>query len=68
MKKGTILVVDDNKAIRTSLELLLPIHFERVLTLPSPKELPSPLRRNPDIDVVLLVMPFHAAINTGGEG
>ncbi len=68
MKKGNILVVDDNRAIRTSLELLLPLHFERVITLPSPKELHDTLRRNPDLDVVLLDMNFHAGINTGGEG
>lgn len=67
-KKGNILVVDDNKAIRTSLELLLPAHFERVMTIATPNQLPATLRENSDLDVVLLDMNFHAGINTGNEG
>lgn len=63
-KEGTLLVVDDNRSILAALQLLLGNHFERVLTLPSPNQLISTLRREP-VDVVLLDMNFTAGINTG---
>ena len=66
--KGNLLIIDDNKAIRTTLELLLPAHFENVLTIATPTRIPEMLRNNPDLDVVLLDMNFHAGINTGNEG
>ena len=66
-KEGTLLVVDDNRSILAALQLLLGNHFERVLTLPSPNQLISTLRREP-VDVVLLDMNFTAGINTGNEG
>ena len=67
MKTGKILVVDDNPGIRRALELLLPLHFAEVRTLPSPSTLVSALEQfRPD--VVLLDMNFHTAINTGNEG
>ena len=50
-KEGTLLVVDDNRSILAALQLLLGNHFERVLTLPSPNQLISTLRREP-VDVV----------------
>jgi len=67
-KLGNLLIVDDNKAIRTTLELLLPAHFERVLSVATPNRIPEMLRNNPDLDVILLDMNFHAGINTGNEG
>ena len=67
-KLGNLLIVDDNKAIRTTLELLLPAYFERVLSIAAPNSIPEMLRGNPDLDVVLLDMNFHAGINTGNEG
>ncbi len=67
-KKGNILVVDDNAAIRSTLSLLLPAHFEKVITLPSPKDLHTTLRMNPDLDLVLLDMNFTSGVNTGNEG
>jgi DNA-binding NtrC family response regulator len=67
-KKGNLLIVDDNKAIRTTLELLLPVYFERVLSIATPNRIPEMLRSHPDLDVVLLDMNFHAGINTGNEG
>ena len=39
--KAKILVVDDNNGIRAALKLLLPMHFEQVELIPSPKELMS---------------------------
>ncbi|MCL2168326.1 MAG: sigma-54 dependent transcriptional regulator [Lentimicrobiaceae bacterium] len=67
-KKGNLLIVDDNKAIRTTLELLLPTHFERIVSIATPTRIPEMLRTHPDLDVVLLDMNFHAGINTGNEG
>ena len=66
-KKGKILVVDDNAGIRRALQILLPLHFAEVETLPSPMTLVSTLEHfRPD--VVLLDMNFNTAINTGNEG
>jgi DNA-binding NtrC family response regulator len=67
-KKGNLLIIDDNKAIRTTLELLLPAYFERVLSISTPARISEMLRANPDLDVILLDMNFHAGINTGNEG
>lgn len=65
--KGKILVVDDNSGIRAALKLLLPMHFDKVELISSPKELLSRIAEfRPD--VVLLDMNFHTDINTGNEG
>jgi DNA-binding NtrC family response regulator len=67
MKKGNIVVVDDNKNVLTALRILLENYFETVTLLSSPKQLYMVLREvNPD--VVLLDMNFSAGINTGNEG
>ena len=67
MKQGKILVVDDNQGIRRALEILLPLHFAEVKTIPSPSTLVSMLELfRPD--VVLLDMNFNTSINTGNEG
>ena len=66
-KTGKILVVDDNLGIRRALEILLPMHFAEVKTIPSPSTLVSTLEQfRPD--VVLLDMNFYTSINTGNEG
>ncbi len=66
-KLGKILVVDDNQGIRRALEILLPLHFAEVKTLPSPATLVTALEQfRPD--VVLLDMNFNTSINTGNEG
>ncbi len=66
-KVGKILVVDDNQGIRRALEILLPMHFAEVKTIPSPATLVSSLEQfRPD--VVLLDMNFNTSINTGNEG
>lgn len=67
MKKGTLLVVDDNKNILTSLQYLLGDYFERVVTISSPVTIPTLLASDP-IDVVLLDMNFSSGINSGNEG
>ena len=66
-KIGKILVVDDNLGIRRALEILLPLHFAEVKTIPSPSTLVSAMEQfRPD--VVLLDMNFNTSINTGNEG
>ena len=67
MKKGKILIVDDNRNVLNALRIFLESHFEEVVLLPSPSALVSTLReRSPD--VVLLDMNFSAGINSGNEG
>ena len=65
--KSKILVVDDNAGIRSALKILLPMRFEEVELLASPKELMSTMRTYKP-DVVLLDMNFETDINTGNEG
>lgn len=66
-KQGTLLVVDDNRNILTSLQYLLGEYFERVITIDSPVTIPTLLNRE-SIDVVLLDMNFSSGINSGNEG
>lgn len=66
-KQGTILIVDDNKAILTAVQLLLRTVFEKVITLPSPNQILNTLHHEA-VDVVLLDMNFSAGINSGNEG
>ena len=66
-KTGKILVVDDNAGIRRALEILLPVHFPEVKSIPSPSTLVSTIEQfRPD--VILLDMNFNTEINTGNEG
>lgn len=67
MKKGRILVVEDNQGIRNALKILLPAHFAQVNLIPSPVTMLSEMDSfRPD--AVLLDMNFHTEVNTGGEG
>ena len=67
LKKGKVLVVDDNAGIRKALDMLLPLHFGEVKTIPSPVQLVSTIGTfRPD--VILLDMNFNTDINTGNEG
>ncbi|MBR5540732.1 MAG: sigma-54-dependent Fis family transcriptional regulator [Bacteroides sp.] len=66
-KPKTILIIDDNRGVLSTMKLLLKPHFEQIIALPSPITLPSVLRlENPD--VVLLDMNFTDALNSGNEG
>ena len=65
--KSKILVVDDNDGIRSALKILLPMRFDEVELIASPKELMSMMRRFKP-DAVLLDMNFDTDINTGNEG
>ena len=66
-KSGTILVVDDNKAILTAVEMLLKQIFQQVICISTPNRIKNTLQENA-VDVVLLDMNFSAGINTGNEG
>ncbi|MFI3298238.1 MAG: sigma-54 dependent transcriptional regulator [Rikenellaceae bacterium] len=65
--KGTLLIVDDNKAILGAVKLLMSAHFQKVVTLWSPDSV-IPTIKKEEVDVVLLDMNFVASINTGNEG
>lgn len=67
MQTGTVLIVDDNKSVLTSLELLLEDDFERVETASNPNRILSVLDTMP-VDLVILDMNFSAGVNTGNEG
>ncbi len=67
MKKGKILVVDDNRNVLNALRIFLEGHFEEVTLLSSPTQLASMLKERAP-DVVLLDMNFSAGINSGNEG
>ncbi len=67
MPKGNILIVDDNKSILSTLEILLGSEFDKVKGISNPNQIPEELR-NGDYSVVILDMNFQAGINTGNEG
>ena len=66
-KKGTLLIVDDNKNILSAVKLLADKIFAKVVTLSSPTTLVSTIISEKP-DVLLLDMNFHTGINTGNEG
>ena len=67
MQSGTILIVDDNKSVLTSLELLLEREFERIETVSDPNRIFSVLDER-TVDLVILDMNFSVGFNTGNEG
>ena len=67
MEKGTILIVDDNKGVLASLELLLETEFSEIKTAHHPNQITSILNTSP-VDVIILDMNFSAGINNGNEG
>lgn len=67
METGTILIVDDNKNVLASLELLLENEFSTVRTAANPNQITT-LLTTTSIDIVILDMNFSAGINNGNEG
>ncbi|WP_294628746.1 sigma-54 dependent transcriptional regulator [uncultured Bacteroides sp.] len=67
MENGTILIVDDNKSVLASLELLLENEFSTIRIATHPNQI-STLLATSSIDVVILDMNFSAGINNGNEG
>ena len=66
-KRGTLLIVDDNRNILSAVKLLADGFFAKVVTLSSPTTLLSTVAAERP-NVLLLDMNFHAGINTGNEG
>lgn len=62
-----ILIVDDNRGVRESLEMLVQTEFDEVFSLGNPNSIISNIQQN-KIDVILLDMNFKTGINTGNEG
>lgn len=67
MRQGTILIVDDNRNILTTVKMLLENTFEHIVAIANPNNIPSHLREDKP-DVVLLDMNFQSRINSGNEG
>lgn len=67
MAKGNILIVDDNKSIVRTLEILLRPEFDIVRGITNPNQIPDELRAL-DFNLVILDMNFLAGINSGNEG
>ena len=67
MKQGTLLVVDDNRNILTTVKMVMEQTFDRIVCMASPSGLMTRLRED-EPDVVLLDMNFHSGINNGNEG
>ena len=66
-KQGTILIVDDNRHILTTVRMLLEPIFDGIITIANPNSIPAKLREEHP-DVVLLDMNFSSGINSGNEG
>ena len=66
-KQGTILIVDDNRNILTTVRMLLEPIFDGIITIANPNSIPGKLREEHP-DVVLLDMNFSSGINSGNEG
>lgn len=67
MKRGKIVVLDDNRNVLSALDLLLSQYFAEVTLISRPFELLGTIgEKSPD--VVLLDMNFKAGLNTGSEG
>jgi len=67
VQKGNILVVDDNRSILSTLQILLAPEFGEVILLSNPNHILSELRRK-NYNLVILDMNFSASVNTGNEG
>jgi DNA-binding NtrC family response regulator len=67
LAKRTVLVIDDNEAVRTAFDVLLSIHGARVLTASSPPDGLKVLSRDA-VDLVIQDMNFRREATTGEEG
>ncbi|MEL7118338.1 MAG: sigma-54 dependent transcriptional regulator [Bacteroidota bacterium] len=67
MREGSILIVDDNKNVLRTLDLLLQFEYKNIKTISNPNELSS-LPNLKSFNVVLLDMNFSAGVYSGNEG
>ena len=65
--QGKILIIDDDREVLESLELLLKYEFSYVHTLSNPELIRSRIKKE-SYDLILLDMNFSAGVNTGNEG
>lgn len=65
--QNSVLIVDDNRGVRESLEMLVQTEFDQVISLSNPNSLITTIQQN-QIDVILLDMNFKTGINSGNEG
>jgi DNA-binding NtrC family response regulator len=66
-QKGNILVVDDNKSILSTLEILLAPEFQSITTISNPNQISTEIRKK-EYNLVILDMNFQSGVNTGNEG
>ncbi len=64
---GTILIIDDNRAVLTALKYCLADTFERILTLDRPDTVLMLLQQE-EVDIILLDMNFSIGVNSGQDG
>ena len=64
---ATVLLIDDDEDVLTSLSLYLKLHFKQVLTSNTPGRINELISQN-EIDIVLLDMNFRKGTNDGKEG
>ena len=67
MRKGSLLVCDDNRAVLTAVRMLAENDFDSIACISNPAGIPARLREVCP-DVVLLDMNFRSGINNGSEG
>lgn len=67
MKKGKLLILDDNEELLFALKLFLKPHFGKIDTIKTPNLLLSSIDQE-QYDVFLLDMNFKAGVNSGNEG
>jgi DNA-binding NtrC family response regulator len=67
MKKGRILVIDDDEDVLFAARMVLKPHVETVLTSPDPAMLPELLNEQA-FDVIFLDMNFKRDVSSGNEG
>src|SRR3954471_6693978 len=67
LSAGTVLVIDDNEAVRTAFDVLLSIHGARVFAAATPEEGLSVLGREA-VDLVIQDMNFRREATSGEEG
>ncbi|MFC2152249.1 sigma-54-dependent transcriptional regulator [Bacteroidota bacterium] len=65
--KGNLLIVDDDKGVLKSLELILNREFDTIKILSNPNSIHQELQQK-SFDLILLDMNFTAGVNTGNEG
>ncbi len=66
-KNARILIVDDDRDVLSTANMVLKQHFTEVITMERPEEIPKLIQEG-NIDVVLLDMNFSPGITTGWEG